>query len=474
MAPRDRSLYPGLALAAFCALVFVSALNFGFVTGDDASHVTENPVLRGTLWDLWLAPFQVPGLYMPTTYTLWWATAKASLAATGKLHPAWFHALNWAMHSANVWLAFLCFRKVGLTALGGAAAALVFGLHPIQVESVAWVTALKDVLTGTFVLASALLALDGKWRLATLAFVLAVLAKPVGAVTPVLVGLLLTFSGRLQKRQGYWLASWLVLSAAVLAWTKALQPSPSYTLVERAHIAIDALIASAAKTFIPVGLTLDYGRAPSQVLAHGPWIALAGVLVGAALLWRHREKRWLLVAVPLFLTPWLPVSGVVSFFHQKYSTTADRFLYLSMLGPALAAGFLLQYRKTPAVLLTLVLAGLTLAQLPYWKNDVTLYGRMSHVNPTAENLYRYAMALVGAGRQAEAIPPLRRAVALDPTDPRYANNLALVHAERGNVAEAEKELREALSHNPDSETLRANLEMLERRRAALGSLGGSR
>lgn len=122
-------------------------------------------------------------------------------------------------------------------------------------------------------------------------------------------------------------------------------------------------------------------------------------------------------------------------------------------------------------LVALSLASLTLGQLPHWKSNVTVYGRMAAMNPSAENEYSHAMALVTAGRQAEAIEPLRRAVALDRKDARYINNLALVLAEQGKAVEAETELREAFARIPDSPTLKANLQMLERRRAAL-SLGG--
>ncbi len=469
MGGRRRSFYLGVSLAGFCALVFFSTLQFGFVTGDDASHVTQNPVLRGSLRDLWLAPFQVPGLYMPTTYTVWWAAARASLETTGRLHPTWFHALNWLLHSVNVGLAFLCFRRAGLAACGAALAALVFGLHPIQVEAVAWVTALKDVLTGTFVLLTILLSFEEKWKSATLTFALALLAKPVGAVTPLIVGLFLWVGGRFTKEKTVWLSGWLVASGAVLLWTKSLQPGPTFSWLERGRIAIDALTASAAKTVVPVGLTLNYGRSPASVLAHSSWIALAALFVAGALLWRWRSKTWPVAAAALFLVPWLPVSGVVSFFHQMYSTTADRFLYLSLLGPALALGHILERKKIAGGLVALVLTGLTLKQIPYWRSDATLYGRMAAVSPSADNLYRYAMALIESGRQPEAITPLRDATQLAPNDPRYANNLALVLAEEGKLEEAEAELRKALEFIPDSPTLKANLDVLERRRAATSS-----
>jgi protein O-mannosyl-transferase len=459
----------GFLLAAVCALVFLPVLGFDFVTADDFSHVVRNPFLTGRWIDLLLSPFQVPGLYMPTTYSVWWLMAKASLAATGKMHPAWFHALNLIFHALNSALAFSCFSRVGLKPAGAALGAAVFALHPLQVEPVAWVTGFKDVMAGTMALTCVRLSLSGRWRWATLACALALLAKPVGAVTPVIVGLFLWAGGRSLRGAAPWLSGWLVGSAALLGWHKALQPGPSLPLLDRAQVAVDSLGFSFAKALVPVGLSLNYGRTPERVLAEGVLLAGAGVLVALLLLWRFREKRILVASVGLFLTPWLPVSGAVSFHHQLHSTTADRFLYLSALGLGLVFGGLLAEKKRAAAALAVGLAVLSSLQLPHWKNNASLYARMARFNPIAENHYRYAMALVEARRQKEAITPMREAVRLKPTDERYANNLGLLMAEQGRYEEAEAELREALSRIPDSPVLRENLSVLERRREAAAS-----
>jgi len=461
---REKSLTLAVSAALVTALVFLPVMGFTFLSADDPAHVVNNPILTGSLSKLWASPYQVPGLYMPATYTVWWMSAQASLARMGELRAGWFHALNWFFHALNVFLAFLCFERVGLGRLGSATAALVFGLHPIQVESVAWITAFKDVFAGTFVLLCVWLSLGERWLAASFVFLLALLAKPVAAVTPLCVAGFLLASGKPLRARLGWLAGWLVLSALMLGWTKVLQPGPSPAWLDRMLVAGDALTFSVAKALVPTGLTLNYGRSPAAVLAQNPMKTIAVLTLLAVLLWRYRRNRVALAVAVLFVAPWLPVSGAVSFFHQIHSTTADRFLYLSLLGLALGAGYLLRHRRYPAAGVVAVLAVTSVLQIPYWRDDLSLYGRMAQVRPTAENLYRYGMSIVKAGRPAEAVPVLSRAVELDPRDPRYANNLALLHAEEGRLEEAESELRRALELSPDSQTLRANLDTLVRRR----------
>ncbi len=461
---REKSLSFGVGAALLTALVFLPVIGFSFLSADDPAHVATNPILRGSLSKLWSSPYQVPGLYMPTTYSVWWATAKASLSRFDELSPAWFHSLNWFFHSLNVLLAFLCFQRVGFGRIGAAAAALVFGLHPIQVESVAWITAFKDVFAGTFVLLCTWLALGEKWRAASFVFLLALLAKPVAAVTPILVAAFLWAAGKSPRPRLAYLVSWLVLSAGMLAWTKALQPGPSPAWLDRIVVAGDSLTFSIAKALMPVGLTLDYGRSPASVLSESPVKIFLALLLLVGFVWRYRSHRIAMAGVVLFLTPWLPVSGAVSFFHQIHSTTADRFLYLSLLGLALVVGHLLRNSKSAAAVLVGIIALLTTIQIPNWRNDVSLYSRMADVRPTSENFYRLGMAQVRAGQSNDAILSLSEANKLNPKDPRFSNNLALLHAEQGRFQEAENELRHALELSPDSLTLRNNLETLVRRR----------
>lgn len=467
MARGVRSPYLGIFLAFVCALVFFPVLTFQFVTGDDASHVTANPRLVGSLFDLWAAPYQVAGLYMPITYTAWWAATKASLGLSGAFQPWLFHGLNWAGHCANAALAFVCFRRVGLSALGAWLAGLIFALHPLQVESVAWVASFKDIFAGTFVLGSLWFALGDRWKLATACFILGVLAKPVAAVAPLIVGIFLWLDRRPWRISARWLGGWLGLSAAMLAWTKSLQPGPAFSAWERLRLAVDSLCFAGAKTLFPLGLSLNYGRSAEFVLARSGVMGFVAIALVAALVWRWRAHRRLVAALGLFVVPWLPVSGAVSFFYQMYSTTADRYLYLSLLGPALLVGTLWDTGKVRAPLalgLPLALAWLTNSQLKHWQNNLTLYTRMAWIAPTAENQYRYAMTLVAAGERQKATEALRGAVALEPGNPSYANNLALLHAEQGEWELAEAELRSALARSPESSTLSSNLAVLEKRR----------
>ena len=456
--------------SSFClSLLFLPTLFFSFVTASDAVHVTRNARLWAPFAAVWTSPFE--GLYIPVTYSAWWSLARVSRWFTGHLDASWFHGLNWALHGFNVGLAWLCLRRLRLGVWGAAAAAVIFAVHPLQVEAVAWVSALKDVLVSTFVLACVLSALSARWKTATFFFGLALLTKPVAAVAPAMVAVLLWMSGQPVRSRAPWLVGWFTLSAAILLLTKFLQPVPGYGPWESVLVVSDSLLFSVAKTLFPVGLTLNHGHTPESVIARGPGMALVALLLMGALLWRFRERRWLVGAAALFLLPWLPVSGLVPFFSQMQSTTADRFLYLSVFGFALAAGPYFEAKPLRVAILTLVLALGTRVGLRHWRDDVSVYLRLVNVKPVAENRYLYGTALYEAGRGAEAVDLLGQACAQDPLDARYPNKLAMVLAEQGRIEEAQMELRGALAWLPDSPTLSENLEILERRKIALNQGG---
>src|SRR6185436_18142276 len=182
--------------------VFYPVFMHDFVTWDDTHNVARNQDMLSPSWEKveWYWTHQYKDLYIPVTYTLWAGVATVARISTGDAHggvelnPEVFHAVNALLHVASAVVVFGILRRLIGNAWAALLGALVFALHPVQVEPVAWISGLKDVLSGLLALVAVLayihFAQNNKlwWHaLATAAFVLAMLAKPSAVVVPFVV-----------------------------------------------------------------------------------------------------------------------------------------------------------------------------------------------------------------------------------------------------------------------------------------------
>ena len=317
-------------LLAATALVFSPALFADFIRLDDYSHIFENPHLQrmsiSGLAGLWTRSYF--NLYIPITYSCWWAvTMMGSLLGPLRQNPWLFHALNLAIHLANSALVFYLLRT--LLSLGAQKtatqddpgrgkvaliAALVFALHPVQVETVAWISELKGVLSTMFGLLGLLwyYRCRGAKRALTAAFfVAAMLAKPSAVVFPGIVLLVnRILLGMSLRESAVAPALYSLLLLPLLLVTKYLQPDTTLDFIptasQRLAVAADALAFYFNKVLIPFPLAVDYGRSPQYVLGDLPgWriallslLSLAGVAVAIKALLRPAKSRWRSRALP--------------------------------------------------------------------------------------------------------------------------------------------------------------------------------
>jgi protein O-mannosyl-transferase len=304
------------------ALAFSPVLVANYLGLDDTTHITNNPGLqrlsgRG-LMNFWMASYF--SLYIPVTYSFWWLLAAFARLFGPLVQTAWlFHAANWVLHGVNAWLVFLIIRTLLLlrqekpfptftehVSSISLIAALFFGLHPVQVETVAWISECKGELSTALVLL-------GVWNyynrpakyLTCLAFVLAMLSKPAAIIAP---GILFLFDRVLLRRS---LKSSIVTPSLTLllllpfvAITKRLQPDIDFspTFIQRGYIASDALVFYLSKLFAPVSLALDYGRSPESVLLTisglrlviGIAVLLGTLAIATYAIWSNRPRSvWL-------------------------------------------------------------------------------------------------------------------------------------------------------------------------------------
>jgi tetratricopeptide (TPR) repeat protein len=400
-----------------------------FVAWDDSFTLYNNPKLNPptaeSLSFYWTHAEH--GLYIPGTQTIWWGLAKIARNSEPdvqgvSLNPHIFHAASLMLHATAALVMFFLLRRLlgaargqdfeptgsgGDTATDIAAAtgALLFAFHPVQVESVAWAAGMKDVLYGLFGLVALwqyVIAVQASstsprgrvmmhFALATAAFVWAVLCKPTAMVVPALAVVLHVIVLRRDWREALkWTATWWPITLAAMIVARMAQQvgeNIAAPIWARPLVAADALAFYAGKLLVPLKLCIDYGRSPTVAQDSG-WIYWTWLIVaaGAALMyWRPRRE---LIAAALLTTICVaPVLGLSAFMFQFYSTVSDHYLYLALLGPALAVACLVakheKYGRPIAIGLVALLAIQSFNQSRTWRDDESLFSHTLATNPNS-------------------------------------------------------------------------------------------
>ncbi len=459
-----------LVLVLAVACVFGRSVGFGFVVWDDPGNVANNPAFDpptlGSLGRFWASSSE--NYYVPVSYSAWWGIALVSRLLFGSLEPAIFHAANVILHALAVVLVFRWLCELVEDRRAAAAGALLFALHPLHVESVCWVTELRGLLSAVLGFGALLLALRGRRRVAVLLFALALLAKPAAVAFAALVLVQEIGWRRRPWREVlalYW--PWIVLAACAVCVTRGAMSDDERTwvtaLLDRPAVALDALGFYLAKLVWPVGLCAEYGRSPQFVmnaLALWPAVLALALAFGAAL--AFPERRRALCALAVFGAALLPVLGLVPFGYQEKSTVADRYVYVALAGPALAAALLVARFGRPALVGTIALAlacgTLSFAQAAHWRDTQALFGRVLEINPrsiTAHDNLGYDA--LGRRDLEGARVHFLRSLELDPEARGALSNLGAVECELGRFDEGISHLREAVERNPRSIPVRKNL-----------------
>ena len=505
-----RWLIPVL-LPLLVGVAYSRALFGEFQQWDDVALLIDNPGFRGLSWAglRWMFTTHLMGHYMPLT----WVTYGLDHAVWG-LKPFGYHVTNVALHGANTVLVyFLALRLVRIAwrhaaeagedrlRIGAAFAALAFGLHPLRVESVAWITERRDVLCGFFYLLAILMHLraaseDGKgarsWRAcgwphwaAVGFFGLALLSKSMAVTLPVVLLVLDVYPlGRLRPGGGggpipgpwhVWREKIPFLVAAVLVsalafralWSGATATSwQRLGLMERLALSGYSAVFYLRKTLLPLDLSPLYELVlPVRVLDSRFLLSGAVVaLISLATLALRRRFPTLLAVWIAYLTMLLPVAGI---FHNGHQIVADRYSYLPCVGWTLLAGAALAMATAgrrapppqrpvvamPVVVLAFsavaVLGLIAWQQMKVWQNDETLWRHATRLDPgssvAASNL---GSSLRARGQLAEAIEQSQRALLLRPDYAEAYLNLGLAKTELGQMTEAVQHFRRALGIRP--------------------------
>ncbi len=506
-----------LALAAITLAVYAPVRHFDFVSIDDPLYVSENPAVAGGLSRAGVAWAFTTG-HAANWHPLTWLSHMADVQLFG-MAPGWHHVTSVALHVLNTLLLFLLLARMTGRAGASAFVAALFAVHPLHVESVAWIAERKDVLSTLWFLLTlwAYLSYVGNpvrglgagpavgpargsrrlsYALMLACYALGLMAKPMLVTLPFVLLLLDWWPlGRFASRRvgdestsratrglkpagSNWQLVWekvplLTLAAASSLMTFAVQQRggavSNLAHIPLGHRAANAIIACgtyAMKAVWPSDLSVFYPY-PSSI----PVLPLA---VSAAFL---AGVTWLAVRAarshPYLLTGWLwyvitlaPVAGIVQVGRQAM---ADRYTYVPLIGLFVivtwgARDLLARWpaRRAALPVAALVLIGIyavtARAQVGHWADSTALWRHALAVDPG--NYYAHnSLGTIAsdAGETTEAIGHFSRAVRFAPDYPEARNNLGLMYAREGRAAEAVAEYRKALALNPGLAAAHDNL-----------------
>ncbi|HTX66616.1 MAG TPA: tetratricopeptide repeat protein [Opitutaceae bacterium] len=489
--PRLRATGSGALVVGATVLAYLPALGGGFIW-NDSDYVTA-PALRppAGLARIWTEPGATQQYY-PLLHSFFWLQHRL----WGDT-PAAYHLVNLLLHAGAAVLFALVLGRLLAGAAGprlpaGTAwlAALLFALHPVHVESVAWITEQKNTLSLVCYLAAALAYLrfeatrrPGAYAAALALFVASLLCKTVTATLPAALLVALWWrDGRLDWRRTVApLLPWLALGAGAglfSSWVEQTYLGAQgvgfhASLLARGLVASRAVWFYAAHLVWPFGLNFVYPRWVVDPAAAWQWLFPLGALAAGAGLWGLRRRTRTPLAVFLLFTGSLfPVLGFVNLYGARYSWVWDHWQYLADLAPlALAAGVLARawtrvagaFRCpgiVPAAALAAGLGALTWAHAGMFRDDETLYRATLARNPDCWMAHNNLGMLLAArpGGKAAAVAEYEAALQLNPDDAEAHNNLGRAWLwEPGRLDAAITQFEAALGLQPDYAEAHNNL-----------------
>ncbi|MBK8232967.1 MAG: tetratricopeptide repeat protein [Candidatus Eisenbacteria bacterium] len=482
-----------LLLLLLALVAYAPAMGGGWVWDDDA-YILNNPALRSLsgLFEIWTRPDASPQYY-PLVFTGFWIEQHLF-----GLDPRGYHVVNVLLHLLGATLLLRILRALSVP--GALMLAALFALHPVHVESVAWVTERKNVLSAVFYFASALAffrfqrpgAPDDRpagtsnassaaagsmrdWRWYALAlglFQCALFSKTVTATLPAAVALALLYRPPTPdprswlRRVGLPLLPFFALGGGfglLTAWLEkyrvgALGAEWDFSLLERFVIAGRVFWFYPSKLMAPWPLSFIYPRWNIEATPIALLPALLALFaIGAGFALRRRLGYGPLVAALFYPVTLFPALGFLNVYPMRFSFVADHFQYLASIGPlALLVGLWFRLRPArswdlpTAITICLLLAGLTFRQSGIYRNAETLWRDTLSKNPSAwiarNNL---GQLLLEIGRLVEAEQHFRSAIAIHPQFAEAHNNLATIHGQAGRLEEAIRSCDAAIGLDPN-------------------------
>lgn len=480
-------------LVVLVAVVYAQTVRFDFVNLDDDQYVYRNPDLarglsaQGISWAF--TETQRASHWHPLT----WLSLLLDYQLYSLRWPGGYHLTNVLLHAANAVLLFLALRSMSGDLWPSAFVAAMFAAHPMHVESVAWITERKDVLSGLF----GILALwsygwyarrpsVGRYLAVAAALAMGLMAKPMLVTWPFLFLLLDYWPLERRPKFGLLLEKLplLALALASAVFTFLNQRSggsvislQSFSISQRILRAAVLYVDYLGKTFWPANLAIYPVGPPEKLWPALAAMALLAVLTAAAIWRAWRGERWLAVGWFWYLGTLLPTIGLIEI---GFEVEADRFLYLPQIGLCIAvawaaAAFLGQRKdckddKTgsllslsslswaTALLVVAALAAAACRQTGYWRDSENLWTHtLACTNKNCVAEYNLGTWLVDQDRSDEAIGHLEKAVAIKPDFAAAHDELGSALLVRAQVEKAIEHFRRAVAIEPGFAEAQGNL-----------------
>jgi protein O-mannosyl-transferase len=467
-----------IGAAAILAMVFIayaSAIRGGFIWDDDW-YVSQNRLLIDLdgLWRIWFSPRDSPQYY-PMVFTSFWIEHHI-----WGLHPAGYHIVNILLHACSALLVWQLCKVLGIR--GAWFIAAVFAVHPVHVESVAWITERKNVLSAMFYLAAALCYLRfdalafrdasaerrrqsmGWYGACILLFVAALLSKSVTCSLPAaLILMLLWLRERITVRRLLSLAPMFVLGFVAAMHTAyverthvgAIGPDFSFSIADRLVIASKALLFYPWKLLWPTELMFNY---PRWVIDDAAWFSYVPVVIviaitSVAAVLYIRGWRGPSLALAFYAGTIFPALGFVNIYPMQFSFVADHFQYLASLGViALVVGSIASFdhHKSIAVslgaIILLGLIALTARQASTYESAETVYRDTLAKNPHAWMPQNNLGLLLLERDPQQAEIHFRESLRLKPDHYKAGFNLVTALRDQGRIEEAATQLQRVIDN----------------------------
>ncbi len=472
----------GFCLIAATLIVYLPLRHAGFIW-DDETYVTNNPLLTDSdgWWRIWFSR-HTQSQYFPLAYT----TLRLEYLLWG-LNPLGYHIVNVFLHCINSLLVWAVLRR--LMSSGAWLATVIFAMHPVQVETVAWVTEIKNTESTLFYLLAVLAWLrfigpdpGRRWLfygLAIASHVLALFAKTTACTLPAALILILWILREpiTWKRIGQVMPFVLtgVTAGLVSIWWERhlgnydLQVATDFGWLNRILIATRALWFYAGKLIWPVNLVFSYPKWSINPRDLMQYIWLIGCIAVAGVLWWRRKKinPGLMAGLIFFVAALSPMLGFIWIYTFQWSYVADHYQYLACLGliaPAAALAIWISrdwsgpIRPILVLLLIVTLGSLTWRQAATYRDVETLYRTIIARNPESSLAHNnLSVFLLESGRLDEAMEENRKVLEMDPNSAKSHGNRGMILYKRGLLDEAIVEYREALARDPGYPQVYINL-----------------
>jgi tetratricopeptide (TPR) repeat protein len=447
--------------------VYIPAMKGGFIWDDDA-HIVHNAHLRSSkgLWQMWSNPQSIRARQVyPLTFTTFWIEYQI----WGD-HPLGYHLTNVVLHCLNALLLWGILLKLRIP--GAWVAACVFLLHPIQVESVAWISERKNVLSGFwyFIAFFFFLKFSEKQRrvyyvCSLFSYFFALTAKTLTCSLPVALWISIWWQkGRLTRKDVYLGLPYFLIGIPLglyTAWLEryhvgAMGAAWDLSFYERLLIASRAWWFYIGKLLLPLQLTFIYPRWEISAGSLRQWAFLLALAITVIVCWLLREKigRAPIAGLFFYTVTIFPALGFFNIYPMRYSFVADHFQYLAGLGiiiPVIGiVSYLLAQSQheisgiTLSVIILSFLAALTWRQGFVYKDKQTLWENTISKNRSAWMAYNnLGIIYYNQGQVDRAIASFRRAIELNPADPDPHNNLGIAYGKKGLYQDAYQEIKKA-------------------------------